>query len=92
MIRVWTERERRTFESEKPQGAEWANGEENKVSPQNLHNRRQMRQRGAVGILEAKKTLCRIISLSVLNTFEIFNKTVLLSIADDTRVYINLFL
>lgn len=51
-----------------------------------------MRQRGAVGILEAKKTLCRIISLSVLNTFEIFNKTVLLSIADDTRVYINLFL
>lgn len=51
-----------------------------------------MRRRGAVGILEAKKTLRRIISLSVLNTFEIFNKTVLLSIADDTRVYINLFL
>lgn len=40
----------------------------------------------------SQKTLRRIISLSVLNTFEIFNKTVLLSIADDTRVYINLFL
>lgn len=66
--------------------------EENKVSHQNLHKRRQMSLKGVVGILEAKKTRHKIISFSVLNTFEICNKTVLLSIADDTRVYINLFL
>lgn len=57
MTRFWTERERKTFGEENPQGIEWENREENRLSPHKLHKRKQMSLRGVAEISEAKDNL-----------------------------------